>query len=191
MQGIEGIADFMGQTAGQQSQGVHPLGLHRLGGGPTCLGRIVEHQHDAGASRSRAVQGADMQADEPGPRVFHLEFGAEHAVAAGLIEAGNVRPIQIRQVARDRLFLGGLRRDAQHAGGHEVEVHHASLFVGDDDARVDGVEEALEELAFLGQPLDDALETAGIVASETPQSLVQEAGFDPVASVQSHRFCRK
>ena len=191
VQRIEGIADLVGQAAGQEGQRMNPFGLDRLRSGLPSFGGIIEHEDESRTPRRRTVEGSDVQADQPMPGVFHLELGPKHSVATGSVEGGDVGPVQIGQVTRDRFLLGGLRRDAQHAGGHEVEVHHASLVVGDDDSRVDGVKEALEELPLLGQPLHDTLKTARIEASEMPQGLVEEAGFDPVAPIQSHRFCRK
>jgi hypothetical protein len=191
VQRIEGIADLVGEAASQEGQRMDPFGLDRLGGGLPGFGGITENQDESGTPGCGTIERSDVQSDQPGPRIFHFELGAEHPVATGLIEGGDMGPVQIGQVARDQLLFGGLRRNAQHAGGHEVDVHHAPLVVGDDDARVDGVEETLEELPLLGQPLHDALKTAGIEASEMPQGLVEEAGFDPIAPIQSHRFCRK
>jgi len=188
---LSGLPISWATPAGEERERVDPFGLDRLGGGLTGFRGIVEHEHQAGTARSRAIQRADVQAEQPGPRVFHLELGPEHPVASRTVERGDVRPVEVWQVARHRFLLLGLRGDAQHARGHAVEVHDAPAVVGDEDARVDGVEEALQELPLLGQSLHDALEAAGVHAAEPPQGLVEESGFDPVAPVQSHRFCRK
>ena len=99
------------------------------------------------------------------------------ARAAGLVEARQLFPIQIRQPAVDVLALGAGFRQAEQPVGCLVEVEDAPGFIRDQHAVLDGVEERFEKRPLTRQPLDDGLQALGIEPSDAAENLVEEAGF--------------
>src|SRR6185503_630816 len=91
-------------------------------------------------------------------RVMNFEFVPCDALAAGPVHGGDLFPVELGEEARDELAFGGLR-ETDEANGGVVEVSDAALFIDDEDAIFDGIEERFKEGAFARESFNDRLQS--------------------------------
>ena len=74
------------------------------------------------------------------------------------------------------LFLvAGLQTDEPRDG--LVEINHASVFVHDQHAVFNRVEQRFEKTAFAREPLDDRLQTFRVQPPDAAKHFVEKTGF--------------
>ncbi len=101
---------------------------------------------------------------------------AHDAFAAGGIGARNLFPVHLRQNFRDVPFIvARLQSDEPRDG--LVEINHAPVFVHDQHAVLDRVEQRFEKAAFACKPLDDRLQTLRVQPSDAAKHFVEKTGF--------------
>jgi len=67
------------------------------------FGRVVHDERYAGAARRFAIERRRIQAKEARARIMDLEFMTGYALAPGMIDVGNLLPIQFRHEIGDWL----------------------------------------------------------------------------------------
>ena len=105
VEGVEGIADFMGDAGGQQRQRLNALALDGLNGLLAGLGGVVEDERDAGAAGGFAIERRRVEPQEARAGIMDLEFVPHDALAAGVVELANLLPLQLRDEIGDGLAL--------------------------------------------------------------------------------------
>ena len=69
----------------------------------------------------------------------------------------------------------GLQTDEARDG--LVEINDAALFIHHQHAVFNRVEQGFEKTAFLGEPLDDSLQTFRVQPSDAAKHFVEKTGF--------------
>ena len=157
VQGVERIADFMGDAGGQQRQRLDPLALDGLEGLLPRLGGVVQNQGHAGAAGGFAIERRGVEPEEARARIMDLELMPHDALAARVVEPANLLPVQFGDEIGDGLaFDVGLQ--AEQARDGLVEVEDAARLIHHQHAVLDGVEERFEEAALARQALHDGLQ---------------------------------
>ena len=177
MEGVERIADLVGDTGGQKGQGLQSFTLDRLEGLLAGLGRVVQDEGDAGAALRSRVDRSRQDPQEARPRKADFEFVPGGVRAAAAIERGDLLPIEFGEKPRDGLSFGALGDQTEQAGDRLIAVGHTPLGIDDQHAVLDGVEERLEEVALSRQSLDHLLQVRRVEASEASEDLVEKTGF--------------
>ena len=176
MEGVERIADLVGDTGGQKGQGLQSFtrSPRRSVGGP---GRV--------ACRTRATRRCPPQPCVDRSRQDRRKRGRGKLTssscrvvrAAAAIERGDLLPIEFGEKPRDGLSFGALGDQTEQAGDRLIAVGHTPLGIDDQHAVLDGVEERLEEVALSRQSLDHLLQVRRVEASEASEDLVEKTGF--------------
>ena len=177
MEGVKRIAQLVGDTRGEEREGLHPLALDGLEGLLPGLGGVVEDERDAGGAGGLAIQRRGVKAEEARARPFDFEFVPDDLRPAGLVPAREFLPVESGQEARDGLAFVGIGLEAEQGGDGVVEVDDAALLVDDQDAVFDDVEEGLKEAPLASEALDDGLQALGIEPSDAAEDFVEEARF--------------
>ena len=107
---------------------------------------------------------------------MHFKFVAHDVRAAGVVHAGNLLPVHLRQNVRDALVLG-VRQQADELRDGLVEINHAPLLVRHQHAVLNRIEQGFEKTAFAREPLDDGLQPFGIQPPDAAQHFVEKTGF--------------
>ena len=176
VQGIEGIADLMGDAGGQQCQRLNPLALDGFNGLLAGFGVVVEDEGHPGAAGRFAIQRGGVEPEEARARILDLKLVPHHALAARMVEPANLLPVEFGDEIRDRLaFRTGLQ--AQEPRYRLVEVENAAGLIHDQEAIFDGVEERFKESPLAGQALHDCLQPSLVQPPDARQHLFQEARF--------------
>ena len=176
VQGVERIADFMGDAGRQQGQRLDALALDGLDGLLAGFGGVVQDQRDAGAAGGFAIERRGVEPQEARAGIMDLELVPHDALAARVVEPANLLPFQLGDEIGDRLALDvGLQ--AEQARDRLVEVKDAPGFIHDQHAVFDGVEERFEEAPLAGQALHDRLQPGLVEPPDARQHLVEETGF--------------
>ena len=107
---------------------------------------------------------------------MHFKFVAGDAFTTGVIRPRNLFPIRLGQQSCDVLsFHAGLQTD--QSGDGLVEINDVTLFVHDQHAVFNRVEERFEEAALPRQPLDDSLQTFRVQPPDAAKHFVEKTGF--------------
>ena len=176
MEGVEGIADFMGDAGGEEGQGLNALALDGFDGLLAGFGGVVEDEGDAGAAGGFAIERRGIEPEEARAGIVDLELVPDEARAAGLVEAANLLPVEFGDEVGDGLaFDIGLQ--AEKAGDGLVEIEDAARLIDDEHAVFDGVEEGFEEAAFAREALHDGLQAGLVQPPDAGEDLVEETGF--------------
>ena len=176
VQGVEGVADLMGDAGRQQRQRLNPLALDGFDGLLAGFGVVVEDEGDAGAAGGFAIQRGGVEPEEARAGILDLKLVPHDALAARMVEPANLLPVELGDEIRDRLaFDVGLQ--AEEARYRLVEVEDAPGLIHDQDAVLDGVEERFEESPFARQALHDRLQTGLVQPPDARQHLFEETCF--------------
>jgi len=177
VEGVERVADLVGDAGGQEGQGLQPFALDRLEGLLAGLGRVVQDECDAGAALRSGIERSRQDPQKARSREADFEFVPGGVRAAAAIECGDLLPIEFGEEPRDRLSFGALGDQTEQAGDRLIAVGHPSLGIDDEHAVLDGVEERFEEVALPRQSLDHLLQVRRVEASEASEDLVEKTGF--------------
>ena len=171
MEGVEGVADFVGDAGGQQGQGLNALALDGFDGLLPGFGGVMEDEGDAGAAGSFAVERRGVKPQEARAGIVDLELVPQNAPAAGMVEPANLVPLELRDEVRDGPALDvGLQAEETRDG--LVEVEDAPGLIDHQHAVLDGVEEGFEEAALARQTLDNRLQPGLVQTTNAGQHLV-------------------
>ena len=96
VQGVDGVADLMGDARRQQGQRLDALAFDRLDRLLTRLGGVVENERDARGAAGDAVERGGVEPEEALARIVDLELVPHDARAAGVVEPGESCPTRGR-----------------------------------------------------------------------------------------------
>ena len=95
MQGVEGVADLVGDAGREQGQRLNPLALDGFDGLLAGFGIVVEDEGDAGAAGRFAIQRGGVEPKEARAGILDLKLVPHDALAARVVEPANLLPVQL------------------------------------------------------------------------------------------------
>ena len=175
VEGVERIADLVGDSRREQGDGRETLALDGLLG--LLALRSDVSQDDGPAHQGTALrvglvahQRSDVEVQEAPFGIEDLEITAHHIAASGHgveVESGDRR----REIPAHVLRAG----EAEERAGRPVHVDDVILRVGDDDPLQNGVEDRLEEPLLLGEDLEVVPEVGRFDKADPLDKLVDES----------------
>ena len=174
VQGVEGIADFVGHAGGQQGQGMNALALDGFKGLLARLGRVVQDQCHPGTAPRFDIQRRGVKAQKARARISDLKLVPDDARPAFDRARQDAVPIQFRQEVGDGPAFHLVRRPIEQMRDGVVEIDDPALFIEHQHTVLDGIEQRFQEIALARQPLHDGLQPFGIQPPDAAQHLVQK-----------------
>ncbi len=171
VEGVERVADFMGDAGCQQCQRLDALaldGLQRLLSG---FGGVVEDERDTGAASGFAVKRGSVEPQEARARILDLKLVPHDTLAAGVVQPADLVPIELGNEISDGLAFD-IGVEAEESGDGLVEVEDATPLIHDQEAVFDGIEERFEECPLARQALDDRLQARLVQPPDPGQDFI-------------------
>jgi hypothetical protein len=136
----------------------------------------VQNERDAGTAGGFAVQRRGVEPQKTWTWIMHFKFVAGDAFTTCVIRPRNLFPIHLGQQSCDELsFNAGLQTN--QSGDGLVEINDVTLFVHDQHAVFNRVEQRFKKTALPRQPLDDSLQTFRVQPPDAAKHLVEKTGF--------------
>ena len=176
VQRVERIADLMRNARGEQGERLHALAFDGFKRFLPRFGRVMQNQRHAGTALCLAIERRGVEAEKAFARIKNFKLMPRDVRAAGAIRAGNLLPVHLRQKLGDvQIFLARPQADELRDG--LVEINHASIFIYDQHAIFDGVEERFEKTPFAREALDNSLQPFRIQPTDSAKDFVKKTGF--------------
>ena len=177
-EGVEGVADFVGHTGGEELEGGDAFAFQRFLRGAVALGEVA---HDEGVTGMLAVSGFVVVLGQKRNdiKIEDAVGGVENFDVAGhdFAALGEFFPAQSADVFGQRTAEGGGGVESKEESGGIVHVNDRAGGVGDDDAFADGVEDGLEETFVAGQFDEEGFDVFRLDAAEAGEEFVEEGAF--------------
>lgn len=168
-EGVEGVAELVGDAGGEHGEGADALALDFFLGQLARLGDVTD-QHDE-AERDFVVDGGDGEVEVAIFGINDLQVAADHR--AGLQQFG---PVQAAHALGEFLTHDLLGFQAEESAGGAVDVGDLAFGIEQDDAFLESLKDFLEEALVLEQIEHDVLEFARFQAIHAFDKLVNERG---------------
>ncbi len=180
-EGVEGVAEFMGDSGGKAHDGINAFALDAFFEGDLVFGDVGE-DHDVTAAIGRADLGGNghhIKAEVAAFGIGELDFAGED----GFRGAGTVHALRVDgagEVGHHFPEAGGadvvfLETDDAEGGG--VGVLHDAIGINDEDAILNGIEDGFLKFALAGEALDENTEVDRVEILNSAQDFIKPGIF--------------
>ena len=179
VEGIERIPDFVRYPGSQQLDGVQSLRFNEIGFRPALAGDVPQHHQHTGLVFGLTGKRHNVEAQKPVLRIGHLNLVTYEPGPFPRIKMENAIPVDVPQVAGNRASANGFQRKTHKLLGGGIRIGELPVGVNDNDAFLNGLEDRLQQSAFLGEPQKMRVETLGIQLVQSFDQFVKKARFHP------------
>ena len=176
---VERVADFMGDTGGEQGERVESLGFEiflRLRAG---AGEIADEHHVAErlVVVLRAIDRREVEIQVAVLRIENLQVAADRAA-----RFAQDRPVEPADLGGNELAGRLLRIESEELARRVIEETDHAFRIQNDHALMQRLEDFFQESFLADQAGDDLLDVAGNHAIQPGDQLFQKAGFHLVVA---------
>lgn len=183
-EGIQGIAEFMGDSGGEAHDGINALGLDAFFEGYFVFGDIGEDDNVTTATGSTHLRGDGnhVETQEAAFRIGEFDFASEHGLggssgidALGIHGAGEVGHHFPEAGSANVIFL-----KPNDSEGGVVGVLHDAIGINNEDAILNSVKDGFLEFALTGEALNKNTEIDRIEVFKSAKDFIKPGIFHKV-----------